>query len=79
MADAPKPKFTAQHRIALMLAGVALMVMGALGALNYLDFVAMTIVEGPGHDPRLILLGLSILLFLMGLAALISALRLKVK
>ena len=79
MADAPKPKFTAQHRMALMLGGVALMVMGALGALNYLDFVAMTIVEGPGYDPRLILLGLSILLFLMGLAALISALRLKVK
>lgn len=79
MADAPKPKFTAQHRVALMLGGVALMVMGGLGALNYLDFVAITIVEGPGYDPRLILLGFSILLFLMGLAAFISALFMKVK
>lgn len=79
MADAPKPKFTAQHRMALMLGGAALMAMGGLGALNYLDFVAVTIVEGPGYDPRLILLGFSILLFLIGLAALISALRLKVK
>ena len=79
MADAPKPKFTAAHRMALMLGGVALMVMGALGALNYLDFVAVTIVEGPGADPGLVLLGFSILLFLMGLAAIISALRIKVK
>ena len=79
MAEAPRPKFTPQHRAALMLGGVALMVIGVLGALNYLDFVAVTIVEGPGYDPRLILLGLSVLTFVAGLAALISALRLKVK
>lgn len=79
MTDAPKPKFTAQHRMALMLGGVALMVMGGLGALTYLDFVAITIVEGPGYDPRPILLGFSVLLFLMGLAALISALFMKAK
>ncbi len=75
----PKPRFTARHRLVLMLGGMTLMVIGVLGALSYLDFVAVTIVEGPGYDPRLIMLALSIALFVAGVAALISALLMKVK
>jgi hypothetical protein len=79
MPEPPKPKFTAQHRLALLLGGAALMVLGGLGALTYVDFVAVTIVEGPGYDPRLIMLGFSVALFLMGLGAVISALRMKTR